>query len=328
MLSRRVEESSRFSRFMRQLALSDSTSAAMERTSTKRSRSNPGGETDERWRRLLLKILYLVRPITELIIRLLARPDVPMEPIRESIPTSPASSTESHESWSKLTEDFGVPADYNPDFQERMDVYTDPKLKKEISRPPLCSCGVPCRLQQYTDGGMNHKRLFWMCDKRRGQGCQTMHWLNAQQFWYPTGLKIDSRKPGQALKDLNPKEIEQVRATCGHEKTTITGSNSYVHMERCIRCGHTLHREKKEPKREPKPKSASERSQNPKETVTKTDKPRLPRRPSRPRTRRTWRSSLPTGSGSSSGTGPGTAGPRVERAAARTTCRVCGRVLR
>ena len=170
--------------------------------------------------------------LAELIIRLLARPDVPMEPIRESIP-SPASSTESHESWSKLTEDFGVPADYNPDFQERMDVYTDPKLKKEISRPPLCSCGAPCRLQQYTDGGMNH------------------------------GLKIDSRKPGQAFKDLNPKELEQVRATCGHEKTTITGSNSYVHMERCIRCGHTLHREKKEPKKEPKPKSASERPRTP-----------------------------------------------------------------
>ena len=163
----------------------------MERTSTKRSRLNPKGETDDRWRQLLLKILYLGAAHHGADQRLLARPDVRMHPIRASTPTSPASSSD-HREPRFLEQAHGGPRSTSrlqPGVPGARGHLHGPGAEEGDPAAAVCRCQEPLQMQQYTGGCMNHKRLFWKCSKKRDKACKTFKWLETQPFCTRSGSR-------------------------------------------------------------------------------------------------------------------------------------------
>ena len=229
-------------------------------------------ETSRLWRQLIVKMLYLLGPITQLVITLVkgnsrktememdeasdydwvstvassptARPYqerssssnqvVGLSPLE--IPNRPAMSAE-------------VPSPLTPLLTElhgglRQVPMESPRLRREIAEAPTCMCrqGLPARLFLAQKAGPNFQRLFWRCNKPRQMQCEFFQWLNYQPLWKPPAW--DGRQPGKIYDKEPEKIVAACRQVCKHEITSRAGTNAYQEMVRCVACGEILYQVK------------------------------------------------------------------------------------
>ena len=234
---------------------------AMEsRGTTKRARVDEvETESEQVWKRMVLKLLFLVCRITDMAIRLL----LPKEknkirpysawPLNEIPEEKGVSDVESLGSFSMVRtmdeEPSQTPPSPTPSYGSQITEGQNHATPEEIEMmgcPPICSHQIPCTLFMTRKQGYNFGRMFWRCPLPRAQQCRYFAWTQYQPNWKePAGSSASIGTPVTPTSQRAPTTPERKKPApkCTHYRTTRAGSNAYVIREKCEICGEILKNE-------------------------------------------------------------------------------------
>ena len=153
---------------------------------------------------------------------------------------------------------------------EAQDEYLTDEVRKKLGPPPLCQHGQYSKVFLTRKQGPNFGRLFWRCAHSRQEQCRYFAWAEHQPTWSPVEMPALPKKGGTGSMTSQKTRTGSTRGssskgsvvpspstpqpntppttpggTCRHLRTTRTGTNGYVDVERCVDCGYLVKKEKK-----------------------------------------------------------------------------------
>lgn len=245
---------------------------------TKRARTD-AVEAEQAWKRMVLKLLFLVCRITDWALQILMpkKPDR-MQPfsVWPNIPEEKvASDMESLGGFSMVRseKEDPTPPSPTPSYASQATEGANYVTAEDLAlmgRPPTCAHQVPCVLFMTRKQGPNYGRMFWRCPMARGQQCRYFAWTQVQPNWKEP-MESSASFTGSPVtptsqRSTAPKTPERARQEeCTHYRTTRAGTNAYVLRVKCEICGKVLKNEaRKESDTESARSNKSQASKEPK----------------------------------------------------------------